>query len=78
MTVELAHRWLSCEEIRKQQRCRRQAVLTAMETGQLPYEQRGRVRYARVCDVEKWELSRLHSNPDPSSVRIHPALVHLA
>lgn len=55
----LEPRWLSLEQIRKQQRCRRSVVIAAMESGQLPYERRGRIRYARVCDVEAWELSRL-------------------
>jgi hypothetical protein len=73
----LATRWLSCEEIRKGQRCRRSTVLDAMNCGQLPYEQRGRVRYARTCDVERWEESRLRSSPDPSSVRIPAAFADL-
>ena len=57
-------RWLSVEQIRKQQRMRRQAVLDAMLRGELPFEQRGRIRYARVCDVEAWEQGRLtHTYP---------------
>ena len=34
-------RWLSVEQIRKQQRMRRETVVAAMQSGQLPYEQRG-------------------------------------
>ena len=69
-------RWLTVEDIRKQQRMRREAVIAAMLAGLLPYEQRGRIRYARVCDVEAWEKSRLRdkSDPDPRRMLIHPAL----
>lgn len=52
-------RWLTTEQIRKQQGCRRKKVLDAMDAGLLPFEPRGRVRYARMVDVEKWEESRL-------------------
>jgi hypothetical protein len=75
--IELANRWLSCEEIRKMQRCRREVVLNAMNSGQLPFEQRGRVRYARTVDVERWELSRLHSNVQQSAIRIPAAFADL-
>lgn len=69
-------RWLTVEEIRKQQRMRRQAVIEAMLAGELPFEQRGRIRYARVCDVEAWEENRLRNGPtsNPKSVLIHPDL----
>ncbi len=67
-------RWLTVEDIRKQQRIRRQAVVAAMLGGQLPYEQRGRIRYARCCDVQKWEESRLKSPTIPTKIRIHPDL----
>ena len=67
-------RWLSVNQIRKQQRCRRSAVIAAMESGALPFEQRGRVRYARVCDVQAWEQARL-IKPQPTSPRqVHPDL----
>ena len=67
-------RWLSAEQIRKQQRCRRAVVITAMESGALPFEQRGRVRYARVCDVQAWEQARL-IKPQPTTPRqVHPDL----
>lgn len=69
-------RWLTVEDIRKQQRMRREAVIAAMLTGLLPYEQRGRIRYARVCDVEAWERSRLSdkTNAEPRSMLVHPDL----
>lgn len=70
-------RWLSVEQIRKQQRMRRQTVVEAMLCGQLPYEQRGRIRYARVQDVEAWEQSRLVNN-QPSKTNLHPALAGLS
>ena len=76
--VELAHHWLSLEQIRKMQRCRRQTVLDAMDSGQLPYEQRGRVRYARVCDIERWEESRLCGAGQTAAVKIHSDLAQFA
>lgn len=70
-------RWLSVEQIRKQQRMRHQTVVAAMLSGQLPYEQRGRVRYARVQDVEAWEQSRL-AGGEPSKTTVHSALAGLS
>ena len=70
--------WLSVEQIRKQQRCRRERVIKAMESGDLPYEKRGRVRYARECDVQAWELKRLENRPEPGNGQIHPDLADLA
>lgn len=68
-------RWLSVEQIRKQQRMRRETVVAAMLSGELPYEQRGRIRYARMSDVKAWEERRL-VNPRPTSpVEIHPSLL---
>ena len=68
-------RWLTVEDIRKQQRMRRQVVVTAMLSGELPYEQRGRIRYARVSDVGAWEKSRLHSCVQaPGTLLVHPDL----
>ncbi len=72
------HRWMTVDQIRKQQRMRRERVLAAMLSGELPYEQRGRIRYARVCDVEAWEFRRLTNAPEPSTCEIHPALLDLA
>lgn len=71
--------WLSVNQIRKMQRMRRERVIEAMDSGELPYEQRGRIRYARVCDVEAWELARLERTAHtPSRFRIHPDLADLA
>lgn len=69
-------RWLTVEEIRKQQRMRRETVVAAMLAGVLPYEQRGRIRYARVSDVEAWEKSRLENklNSNPRRMLIRPDL----
>jgi len=73
-------RWLTVEEIRKQQRMRRETVVAAMLAGVLPYEQRGRIRYARVCDVEAWEKSRLEnkSSCDPRRMLIHRDLAEFS
>lgn len=68
-------RWLTVEDIRKQQRIRREAVIAAMLNGELPYEQRGRIRYARCCDVELWEQKRLKKPPAPTKIRIHRDLI---
>jgi hypothetical protein len=70
-------RWLTTEQIRKQQRCGRQTVLKAMDSGELPFEQRGRVRYARVVDVIRWEEKRLRK-PEMVERKILPELAHLA
>jgi len=51
--------WLSVEQIRKRERMRRERVITAMESGELPFERRGRVRYARLSDVIEWGARRL-------------------
>ena len=74
--VESQHqlRWLTVEDIRKQQRMRRETVLKAMLAGELPFEQRGRIRYARVSDVEAWEESRLSRRTKPTSMLVHPDL----
>ena len=76
----LAHsvRWLTVEDIRKQQRMRRETVVAAMLAGELPYEQRGRVRYARVSDVEAWEMRRLSSAETPTALSLHPDLAEFA
>jgi hypothetical protein len=68
-------RWLRVEQIRKQRRMRRKTVIATMLCGELPYEQRGRIRYVRVSDVEAWEERRL-DNPRPSAaVEVHPSLL---
>jgi len=71
-------RWLTVEQIRKQQRMRRERVIEAMLSGELPYEQRGRIRYARVCDVEVWEQSRLTSPVEWSIRPVAPELADFA
>lgn len=70
-------RWLSLEQIRKQQRMRRQRVLRAMLDGELPYEQRGRIRYARICDVEAWEQRRMTSLGVVSTRPVAPEIADL-
>ena len=71
-------RWLTVEQIRKQQRMRRERVIEAMLSGELPYEQRGRIRYARVCDVEVWEQSRLTGPVEWSTQEVAPELADFA
>jgi hypothetical protein len=68
-------RWLSVDQIRKQQRMRREAVLAAMLSGELPYEQRGRIRYARVTDVEEWEKKRLKRPEKTQRIMIDASLL---
>ena len=68
-------RWLTVNQIRKQQRMGRETVVAAMLNGELPYEQRGRIRYARVTDVEAWEERRLRKPPTARPVYIHPDLL---
>ena len=43
-----------------------------MLRGELPFEQRGRIRYARLSDVIRWEERRLR--PDAERVA---GLIHL-
>ena len=71
-------RWLSVEQVRKMQRMRRQTVLDAMRSGELPFEQRGRICYIRLTDVLAWEERRLKSEIKPSRCYIHPDLAGLA
>ncbi len=71
-------RWLTVEDIRKQQRMRRDAVVAAMLAGELPYEQRGRIRYARITDVQAWEDSRLSREKMPRRLLVHPDLAEFA
>ena len=71
-------RWLSVEQIRKQQRMRRETVIDAMLSGELPFEQRGRIRYARVTDVEAWEERRLQQKQTPRATLVHPDLAEFA
>lgn len=71
-------RWLSVDQIRKMQRMRRETVLDAMLSGELPFEQRGRIRYARLSDVLAWEERRLARDTEPLRGLVHPALADLA
>ncbi|MEQ9617190.1 MAG: hypothetical protein RLN60_04050 [Phycisphaerales bacterium] len=67
-------RWLSVNQIHKMQRCRRETVVDAMLRGELPFEQRGRIRYARLSDVIAWEERRLRPDVEPMRGLIHPDL----
>lgn len=71
-------RWLSVDQIRKMQRCRKEAVLDAMHRGELPFEQRGRIRYARLSDVIAWEERRLARDRPAVRGLVHPDLEDLA
>ena len=53
--------WLTVEGIRKRLRCRRQRVIAAMDSGQLKFEQRGRIRYSPEWAVQEWERSLVKS-----------------
>ena len=75
---QLPVRWLTVEQIRKQQRMRRETVVAAMLSGELLYEQRGRIRYARVSDVEAWEERRLKRDENLVTLMIHPDLAEFA
>lgn len=70
-------RWLTVNEIRKMQRMRRETVLEAMESGELPFEQRGRIRYARLSDVLLWEERRLAGTFQRSTCEIDAAFADL-
>jgi hypothetical protein len=71
-------RWLTVEQIRKMQRCRRETVVDAMLSGDLPFEQRGRIRYARLTDVIAWEERRLRPDAQPIRGIVHPDLQEFA
>lgn len=70
--------WLSVEQIRIMERMRRETVIKAMESGELPFEKRGRVRFARLCDVIAWEERRLTHTSLESERTIDPDLEDLA
>lgn len=67
-------RWLTVDQIRKMQRMRRESVLQAMHSGELPYEQRGRIRYARLTDVIEWEQRRVQKPEQLSRLSIRNEL----
>jgi hypothetical protein len=71
-------RWLSVEQVRKMQRMRRETVLKALRAGELPFEQRGRIRYVRLSDVLAWEERRLQSRAKQVVGLVHPYLAHFA
>lgn len=71
-------RWLSVNQIRQMQRCRRETVKAAMDRGELPFEQRGNIRYARLSDVIRWEERRLASEVEPVRGIVHPDLEEFA
>ncbi len=71
------YHWLSVEQIRKLQRMRRETVIKAMQDGELPFELRGRIRYARLSDVLAWEEKRLTQPSTPSTRTISPELEDL-
>lgn len=70
--------WLSVDQIRRMQRMRRQTVIDAMNSGELPYERRGRIRYARLSDVIAWEEQRLTEDSSMTTHHIDPGLEDLA
>jgi len=75
---EVLPRWLSVNQIRKMQRCRKEKVLDAMLSGELPFEQRGRIRYARLSDVIAWEERRMAGERPVLEGLVHPDLADLA
>ncbi|MFG0245383.1 MAG: hypothetical protein ACF8MF_04940 [Phycisphaerales bacterium JB052] len=64
-------------QVRQLSRCRRQTVIDAMESGELPFEQRGRNRYIRRFDFLAWEEFRLRAEYDPNPARIRADLSDL-
>ena len=77
-TETVLPRWLSVDQIRKLQRMRRETVIQAMLSGELPFEQRGRIRYARLSDVVAWELRRVQQERTTARGLVHPDLADLA
>ena len=71
-------RWLSVEEVRKLQRMRRETVVEAIRSGELPFERRGRVCYIRLSDVIAWEEKRLRPGSDRKGGLVHPDLAGLS
>lgn len=70
-------RWLSVHQARQLSRCRRQTVIDAMESGELPFEQRGRNRYIRRSDFLAWEEFRLCAEYEPNPARVRADLSDL-
>jgi hypothetical protein len=71
-------RWLSVDQVRKMQRMRRETVHDAMQSGELPFERRGRICYIRLTDVVAWEERRLQAKVKPMRCLIHPDLARFA
>jgi len=69
--------WLSVEQIRKMERMRRTAVIAAMDAGDLPFERRGRIRYARLSDILRWQEKRLTEPSGPSRRAVDSDLADL-
>ena len=59
------------------QRMRRETVKRAIKSGELPFEQRGRITYIRLSDVLAWEEKRVRQDSVDSHILIHPDLKHL-
>lgn len=78
LDTSMLPRWLSVNQIRKMQRCRRETVKDAMDRGELPFEQRGNIRYARLSDVIRWEERRLQSEVEPVRGIVHKELEEFA
>jgi hypothetical protein len=76
MAAPIETSWLSPNQIRQRIRRRREFVLAAMEAGELPFERRGRERFARLKDVEAWEANL--TRRQTTKVLIHPDLAFLA
>jgi hypothetical protein len=49
-----------------------------MLAGELPYEQRGRIRYARITNVQAWEDSRIRREKMPNRLLVQPDLAEFA
>ncbi len=71
-------RWLSLEQVRKMQRMRRETVQRAIQSGELPFERRGRITYIRLADVLAWEEKRVRQDSGNRHILIHPDLRHLS
>lgn len=69
-------RWLTVDQIRRLQRMRREEVLRAMDSGELRFEQRGRIRYSLFSDVLSWEQSRLSTKREECGGFVHPDLAN--
>lgn len=71
-------RWLSVNQIRQMQRGRRETVKLAVDIGELPFEQRGRIRYARLFDVIRGEERRLQPGAEPFAECGHHPVARIA